>query len=173
MPRFVALLRGVSPLNCTMPDLARAFGALGFTDVKTVLASGNVVFSSTSRSEATIARTIAGGLESKLGRPFDTFVRSVDDLRALLDDDPFARVKIPAESKRVVTFFQTAPKRVALPIVLEEARILALRGREAFTSYVPTPGNPVFMRLIAKTFGDENTTRTWDTLLKLVRDRAR
>ena len=39
MPRYVALLRGVSPMNCSMPDLKRSLA-----DVKTLLSSGNVAF---------------------------------------------------------------------------------------------------------------------------------
>ncbi|MGC4085554.1 MAG: DUF1697 domain-containing protein [Vicinamibacterales bacterium] len=42
MPRYVAFLRGVSPTNASMPDLKRAFERAGFTDVKTILSSGNV-----------------------------------------------------------------------------------------------------------------------------------
>ena len=44
MPRYAALIRGVSPMNCSMPKLKKAFEASGFGDVRTVLASGNVVF---------------------------------------------------------------------------------------------------------------------------------
>ena len=40
MRRYVALLRGVSPLNAKMSDLRRAFGSAGFADVRTILSSG-------------------------------------------------------------------------------------------------------------------------------------
>jgi uncharacterized protein (DUF1697 family) len=43
--RYAAFLRGVSPMNAKMPELKRAFEAAGFSDVKAVLSSGNVVFS--------------------------------------------------------------------------------------------------------------------------------
>jgi hypothetical protein len=49
------------------------------------------------------------------------------------------------------------------------ARILAIRGREIFSAYRPTPKGPVFMNLIEKTFGTEQTTRTWDTIKKVAR----
>ena len=44
MRRYAALLRGVSPSNAKMSDLKKAFEAARFTDVKTVLSSGNVAF---------------------------------------------------------------------------------------------------------------------------------
>ena len=43
MARYAAFLRGVMPTNCKMPQLKAAFEAAGFTDVKTLLGSGNVV----------------------------------------------------------------------------------------------------------------------------------
>jgi uncharacterized protein (DUF1697 family) len=42
--RYAAFLRAVSPMNAKMPELRRAFEAAGFSDVKTVLSSGNVVW---------------------------------------------------------------------------------------------------------------------------------
>ncbi len=45
MPRYIALLRGVSPMNCRMPVLQRCLQDAGFTEVKTLLSSGNVAFS--------------------------------------------------------------------------------------------------------------------------------
>jgi hypothetical protein len=74
-----------------------------------------------------------------------------------------------ARTKRVVTFLRSPPAAVpALPIELDGARILALRGCEAFTAYVPSPRGPVFMALIERTFGADVTTRTWDTVRKCV-----
>jgi len=166
VPRYVALLRGVSPLNVKMPALARCFEALGFTDVQTVLASGNVLFSSASRGERALETSIEAGMENQLGTTFGTFVRSVSALRELLASDPYGR--LPANAKRVVTFMRRVPA-VELPIELDGARIVAAHGREAFSAYVVKPGDPVFMRLIEKTFGKDVTTRTWDTVTKLAR----
>ena len=49
------------------------------------------------------------------------------------------------------------------------ARILAMKGHEVFTAYTPSPRGPVFMTLIERTFGKDVTTRTWDTIAKVVR----
>ena len=59
-------------------------------------------------------------------------------------------------------------RRVRLPIELDGARILSVRGTEVFSAYIPSPRGPVFMKLIEKTFGEEVTTRTWDTVGKVV-----
>jgi len=54
MRRYAAFLRGVMPMNCRMPALKAAFEAAGFEDVKTLLSSGNVVFSARSASETSL-----------------------------------------------------------------------------------------------------------------------
>jgi len=165
MPRYIALLRGVSPVNAKMPALCASFEAAGFTNVTTLQSSGNVAFDAPRRSEATLVRQAEAAMAGTLGRSFKTFIRSQAQLRAMLDADPFQAFDLPKGAKRVVTFLDAAPTPPpALPITKAEARILALQGREAYTAYVPVPGSPVFMVLIKKTFGDATTTRTWDTL---------
>lgn len=167
MPRYVAFLRGVSPSNARMPDLKRAFETAGFTDVKTVLSSGNVVFTSRASSASALQRKAEAAMTKALGHAFGTIVRSTDVLQELLDGDPYAPFRLPADAKRVVTFLRTAATPAPrLPIELDGARILAVHGSEAFAAYTPSPRGPVFMTLIEKTFGKDVTTRTWDTVRK-------
>ena len=167
MPRYVAFLRGVGPMNAKMPELKRCFEQAGFGNVKTVLASGNVVFDSRAGSELALARRIEAAMDKHLDRNFYTIVRSVDALRALIEADPYKAFRLQADAKRIVTFLRQPRKPTpALPAEVEGARILAVDGSEIFTAYVPQPGNPVFMRLIEKTFGAKITTRTWDTVKK-------
>jgi len=170
MPRYVAFLRGVSPMNLRMPDLKQCLESAGFTDVKTVLASGNAVFNARAASEATLERKGEKAMATQLGCTFYTIVRPLDFLSELLDADPYAAYRLPANAKRVVTFLREPPKdKLSLPLELDGARILAMRGREIFTAYVPSPRGPVFMTLIEKTFGKNVTTRTWDTVRKCVK----
>ena len=70
MRRYAAFLRGVSPMNAKMPELKRCFEAAGFTDVKTVLSSGNVVFSARASSEASLERKAETEIELKDGQGF-------------------------------------------------------------------------------------------------------
>ncbi|MBS0214485.1 MAG: DUF1697 domain-containing protein [Proteobacteria bacterium] len=166
MARFVAFLRGVSPMNAKMPELKRSFEQAGFGNVRTLLSSGNVAFDARG-SEAALVKKAEAAMEASLGRSFRTQVRSVEYLQDLLDADPFAAFKLVKDAKRVVTFIPQMPTKLpALPIEQDGARILLLRDREILTAYVPMPGNPVFMALIEKTFGKDVTTRTWDTVAK-------
>lgn len=170
MKRYAALLRGVSPMNAKMPELKRAFESAGFSEVKTLLSSGNVLFSARATKEATLERKAEAAMEKELGRSFLTIVRSVDDLRALLASDPYKKLKLPNSAKKVITFLHDEPTaKLKLPISLDDAQILAMHGREVFSAYVPGPKGPVFMTLIEKTFGKDVTTRTLGTVEKLAK----
>lgn len=167
MTRYVAFLRGVSPSNAKMPELKRAFEAAGFTKVKTVLSSGNVVFDAHTASEAALERKAEACMQKTLGRTFYTIVRPVRALQSLLETDPYAAFPAPADAKRVVSFLrQAVSPRLALPLESDGAQVLALVGREVFTAYVPGDKGPVFMQLIEAAFGRDVTTRTWGTVMK-------
>jgi len=167
VPRYVAFLRGVSPMNARMPDLKRAFESAGFTDVKTVLSSGNVAFTANARSQAALARRAEDATARHMSRPFHTIVRASSALRELIDADPFAAFDLPANAKRIVTFLpdghDPAP---ALPVEAEGVHLLASTGHEILIAYVPHPRGPVFMSMIERTFGTRVTTRTWETVKK-------
>ena len=171
MARYAAFLRGVSPMNARMPELKLAFGGAGFTRVKTVLSSGNVVFDARRASEATLQRAAESAMRERLGRTFLTIVRPVDLLRELLEADPFREFgPLAPAAKRIVTFLRDKPRsRISLPIEQDGARLLALRGRELYSTYVPSPRGAVFMTLIERTFGRDVTTRTWDTVARVAR----
>ena len=170
MPRYAAFLRGVMPMNAKMPELKRAFEKAGFDEVRTVLGSGNVVFSARAASDAALQRKAEAAMQEHLGRTFFTIIRSIDELQALLALDPFAQYRLPPASKRIVTFLRQVPARAPARLPDQDgARILHVTGREVFTAYLPTPKGPVFMALIEKTFGTDLTTRTWDTVKKVAR----
>lgn len=170
MPRYVALLRGVSPLNAKMPELKACFESAGFSNVRTVLSSGNVAFDSTLTDQPAIEAVAEDAMKRRLARTFYTVVRSTDELQRLLAFDPYAAHGIPAEAKRMVSFFREPPRpRVALPLAQDFASVFHLHGREAFTAYLPVDKGPVFMTLIEKAFGANVTTRTLDTVAKCAR----
>ncbi len=167
MPRYVAFLRGVTPMNAKMPDLKRAFEAAGFTDVRTLLASGNVAFDARVASNASLERRAEKAMQTELGKSFATIVRGTAQLAALLETDPFEAYRVAPNAKRVVTFLRDpdAPA-VKLPVERDGATIFGRVGAEVFTAYLPCDKGPVFMTLLERTFGKDITTRTLDTVRK-------
>lgn len=155
-------------MNCKMEDLKRALQKAGFTNVVTVLASGNAVFDAKAASVEKLEAQIEAATLQHLGREFATIVRSVETLQALLDSDPFKPFKPATNAKRVVSFLKRESKpAVKLPLERSGARVLAVRGAEAFTVYEASDEGPVFMQLIEQAFGKDVTTRTWDTVKKV------
>lgn len=170
MAKYVAFLRGVSPNNLKMSDLKRCLEFAGFTNVRTVLSSGNAAFDSLVRSPSAVERQIEASMTKQGNRNFYTIVRSQEALQEMVDLDPFAAFDLPSEAKRVVTFARKLSSIAhRLPVERDGAIILAAGGREAFSAYVANPRGPVFMELIKATLGSNVTTRTWDTVKKCLR----
>jgi uncharacterized protein (DUF1697 family) len=129
-----------------------------------------VVFDARSTSEQALEQRAEAAMHEHLSQAFFTIVRPIEHLRRLLTTDPYKRFKVSPKAKRIVTFLRGRPKaKIALPVELDGARILAMKDREIFSAYLPNPKGPVFMGLIHKTFGKDQTTRTWDTVAKVAR----
>ena len=156
-------------MNAKMPDLKRAFETAGFTGVTTLLSSGNVVFDAPKASIEVLEKKVEAAIQKGLGKSFLTIVRPINELRELLESDPFKGVRLEPDSKRIVTFLRNPPAALELPIEQDRARVLRLEGKNLFSVYAPTPKGPVFMALIEKAAGKEQTTRTWQTIEKCAR----
>jgi uncharacterized protein (DUF1697 family) len=166
--RCAAFLRGVMPTNARMADLRRAFERAGFKDVRTVLGSGNVLFTAPPLPGTALERAAEAAMMRHLGRAFPTIVRRVDALRRLVAADPFKGIRLPPGSRRVVTFLRGRPSaRLSLPVERDGSCILHRVGGEVFSAYVPGPRGAVFMTLIEETLGKDVTTRTWETVTKV------
>jgi uncharacterized protein (DUF1697 family) len=167
MPRYVAFLRGVSPLNAEMTTLKRAFEAAGFSEVRTLLSSGNVVFNARASSLDSLQGRAEKAMLSELGSSFKAIVRSTQYLRKLIASDPFGDFRLSPDAKRVVTFLRNpGGPSIKLPIERDGATIFKVAGAEVFTAYTLSAKGPVFMRLLERTFGKDVTTRTLATVQK-------
>lgn len=127
MPRYGAFLLGVSLMNAKMAELKRCFEGVGFTDVKTVLSSGNVVFGASAKSNIRLARDVEAAVAKQLGRTFYTIVRPANHLRELIETDPYAAFRLSSNAKRVITFLGEPPKaKLSLPLEADVVCILAM-----------------------------------------------
>lgn len=170
MKRYAAFLRGVTPTNCRMAELKRAFESAGFKEVRTLLSSGNVVFEARSQSTTALEKKAEAAVAKTLGKPFLTLVRSIDDLEALLASDPYRGAGVSNAAKRIVTFLRSPPAtKLELPFEREGARLVRIDGLHLFSAYIPLGHDPLFMTLIERALGKEQTTRTWQTVEKVAR----
>lgn len=85
MTRYIAFLRGINLGRRRLPmsRLVELFGELGFADVETFIASGNVLFSSNASNTNRLESRIAGHLADALGYDVDTFVRHEEEVAAI------------------------------------------------------------------------------------------
>src|SRR4051794_6812852 len=114
MARLVALLRGInlgSKRRVAMADLRALLEELGYEDVRTVLASGNAVFSG---AKTKTRERLEAALAARFGMDIDVVVRTMDELRAVVDADPF-KGEAENPTRYFVAFLDRKPdaKRVA------------------------------------------------------------
>ena len=157
-------------MNAKMPDLIRAFEAAGFTRVKTVISSGNVVFDHEGAPVDELERRAEQAMTDTLGKSFGTTVRPVEHLVRVVEADVHEAFDPPAGAKRLITFLKRPHEgAVELPLRGNDAAILQLDGVEVFSHYLPNEQGPLFMTMLEKTFGKQITTRTVDTVRKCIK----
>lgn len=171
MTRYAALLRGVNVggVNLKMADVAEAFTDAGFTDVKTILASGNVLLTSSAKV-ATVRKTAETALRDRFGYDAWVLAYDLDTVRAISDGFPFEREVDGIQS--YVTF-------VSDPEVLDELAKLEAGDDEKIARgegvvYWQVPKMSTLDSTIGKTMGKKRyksstTTRNLRTVEKLLR----
>jgi uncharacterized protein (DUF1697 family) len=90
--RYVALLRAVNlggHKRVAMPQLRQVVAELGYDDVVTYINSGNVAFTAATGTATEHAAVITAALESDLALSTTVIVRSAEDLRAVVDTNPY------------------------------------------------------------------------------------
>ena len=138
MPRYVAFLRAINVggHTVTMAVLKRHFEEAGCSEVETVIASGNVVFASASKSPAALEKRIATRLETRLGYAVATFLRTpaeVADIAALRPYPP-SELEKPGHGL-YIGFLGSEPGASARKAVLAlgtTTDVFQLRGRELY-----------------------------------------
>lgn len=178
--RYVAFLRGVNvgghkPLK--MADLRAAFERMGFRNVRTVLASGNVVFDGGGHKpeEGDLAELTAR-IESDLGRvfgyPITIALRRVADLQHLVASDPFKDVVTTPDTRLYVTFLsQPVRSGTSARPGMPEAylRLVRITSGEVLSAITLSPGwgTSELMAYLEKGFGPGVTTRNWNTITRV------
>jgi uncharacterized protein (DUF1697 family) len=101
--RYVAFLRGmnVGGHRLTNEELRAHFATLGFAEVATFRASGNVVFAGEDRSPEAVEAHIEQGLASLLGYAVPTFIRSEGEVRAIAALQPFAAERVAGSAGKL------------------------------------------------------------------------
>lgn len=168
------MIRGIGPENPNMrgEKLKMAFESLGFTGVRPVITSGNVVFQSGIPDTAKLEPMVEAALPRLLGFERAVFIRSQAELQALVDANPFPGIEQGPKHYITVTFLKNQPKNPPdLPHKPEnkEFEILALYDRAISATLDQTSEKtPNMMNWLEREFGKDITTRTWKTVNRLL-----
>lgn len=172
--RWVAFLRGVSPTRAAQRNdrLRGVCEDLGFTDVDSVLASGNLLLRADDRDRAELEAALEVAWRERLGFESTSILRRCSELVSLVESDPFGGREHGPASYLLVTFVQDEVPSADLPQPPPGSafELLGSTGRELFTVTDTTgpAGSPETMRWLESTFGTAITSRTWRTVRRVL-----
>lgn len=151
---YVAFLRGINVGGNSMVkmlDLKTLFEKLKFGNVKTVLNSGNVVFTVSKKElSKSLENKIEKELRVKYKKDIAVMVKSGEEILKMIKKDPFKKVKVTKSIRRYVTFIKDSKKDIYTVFDLDSK-----------TDTVK------MMAEVGKKCGDKITTRNWNTIEKI------
>jgi len=164
MTKYAAFLRAVNvggTGRLPMAELRRMCDELGFTEVQTYIASGNVAFTS-DESKRFVKTALEDKLQAYANKPIGVIVRSASELRAVLDKSPFSG----CDPKRTVAILldRKPPKDALAQAVGQSDEEMSIGIREIYVHYKSGIGHSKLRIPAAK----EGTTRNMNTIAKMV-----
>ena len=172
MTQYIALLHGINigrTKRIPMTNLRGLFEGLGFSDVRTLLNSGNVVFHASQSDVGKLASAIEAAIRSYFGFSVPVSVLTALELNTVVAENPLLQAA-GEPSKLLVGFIATTPNLGKARQLLMEAwapDALAVGDKAA---YLWCPHGIIKSRLMqafTRIMGDAATTRNWATVLNL------
>ena len=168
----IALIRGINvgrAKRVAMVDLRTLVEDLGYDDVRTLLNSGNVIFTAVEQNTVDSAARIEEALSTRLGVSARVLVFTAAELAAIVTDNPLGEV-VNDPSRLLVAFLENPVAVTRLkPLELQDwtPEVLAIGARVV---YIWCPDGILASRLnvaVVRVLGDAVTTRNWATVMKL------
>lgn len=138
MTRFVVFLRGINVGGHIVKKekLQEVFASLSFQKISTYKQSGNIIFETVTANPGEIQPKIEDKLQSMLGYDVAVFVRTILQLKSIINQEPF-KGQESKSSSFLVTFLPTAqaifPMQLPLTIPKSTAQIISAKGTEVFS----------------------------------------
>jgi uncharacterized protein (DUF1697 family) len=173
MESFVALLRAVNVGGRTirMEELRALFTEMGFGDVRTILASGNVLFKTDGKLKATLEGRITERLEAHFGYELKTFVRTAAEMAAIAGSAVTSEGERSRAAAVNVAFLERAltEREQALVLALcSDVDDLRVAGREVHWLCRVKQSESRFTNVrLERAAGVRSTIRGWNTVLRI------
>lgn len=176
MPRYFAFLRGINigGHRVKMERLRELFEELGGENVATFIASGNVIFDAGDTDETALEARAERRLHAALGYEAATFIRSLDELKAILAFEAFPVAELQKEGHSLFVLFLRRPLAKSAQDAVEALHTdrdeFRVEGRETYwLSRGRTMDSLVSAAELGKATGKaECTSRNITTIRKLV-----
>lgn len=171
MTRYVALLRGINVggrNKVPMAELRELLGGLGYTDVKTLLQSGNAVFTAEAAGTAEVAAAIEKALAETYGREIKVMVRTGGELRAAAAANPLA---VTEPARFLVNFYAEPVDAELLAEIDADAHAperFAVTVREVYFDFPSGVADAKLPLLVDRKLKVLGTARNWNTVTKLL-----
>ena len=177
MVNYAAFLRGINVGGhkpVPMQKLKKAFESLRFKNVRTLLASGNVVFEAPLTNTTTLEQKIEDKLKKTFGHEIGVLIRSMEELKRLSESQPFKGIDVTPQTRLYVTFLSEKSKSsLKIPYASPDKgfRILRVSAREVCSVLTLSPNSRSIdlMDVLEKEFGRKVTTRNWNTIVRILK----
>jgi uncharacterized protein (DUF1697 family) len=176
MTVYVSMLRAVNVGGTSvlkMDALRSVYESLGLKDVRTLLASGNVVFRSGLKDRAQLVKRIMQEIERKLSLHVEVILRSLDEVESIIERGPELSPRADM-AKLHVMFLAGVPEAAAQASLAKWHKqsklpeMLEMRGPEIYLYYPDGVGRSKLSgAVIENKLGVSGTARNWNTLVKL------
>jgi uncharacterized protein (DUF1697 family) len=174
MPVYIVLLRGINigpHKRMKMEKLRASCEALGFAGVKTYIQSGNVIFRAPKLSPAALSKKLGECIVKDFGFSSEIMSRSREEMKAIIDGNPFLKEPGVDPSKLHVVFLSQRPSAAALKnlqeVTLAPDRVSS--GDKEIYFYFPNgvSGSSIWKHPLDRVTGVAGTMRNWTTVTTL------
>ena len=173
MQKYIAFLRAINVGGHTvkMAYLKELFESLGFADIETFIASGNVIFNDKSAKEAELESKIEKLLKQELGYEVTTFLRSISEVAAIVSAKPFGASLMKTSTAFNVGFLKKPLSSKAVRALLSlktDIDDFATKGREIYWLCKLKQSQSTFSNVVfEKAVGIRATLRGMNTISRL------
>ena len=175
MSKYIAFLKAINVGGHTvkMDYLKKLFEKMGFLNVETFIASGNVCFESKIKAQNSIKQKIAQELEKELGYNVATFIRTTNELKEISDYKPFKKSDLSNEQNSLyIGFLDNQPGKDSQKKVLalsDQANEFHFNNKELYWLCKKNfSDSGITGKTLEKALGMEMTVRNSTTIIKMV-----
>lgn len=174
MNKYIVFLRGINVgghHKVPMKELSLLLKSLGFSNIVTLLNSGNIIFEGANRNIAELETFLEVSLSEKFGFPIPVVVRTDHQIQKLYEQDPFSNIEVTNDTRLYVSFLkEKTTVKIELPWKSEDQSFTILDVIDnSVISVLDLPKNktPKGMEDLEKIFGKKITTRNWNTVERI------